>query len=319
MANLLIVDDDASIRTFLALVLRQDGHNVFEAESGESCLAQVQAHALELVLLDAQMPGMDGFTCCADLRTTLGARCPPIIMITGLADKDSVDRAFAVGAIDYATKPVHVSVLKHRIRQVLRERELVTHLASVNQQLATANRELQRLTRIDSLTQVANRRYFQEILLTEWGRAARQNHNLSLLLCDVDFFKEYNDRYGHLGGDRCLQEVSQILKQSALRPADLVARYGGEEFAIILPETDAQGAYCIAQRIHMNLSKAALPHARSKISDFLTLSIGGACTIPMLSLEPETLVDAADKALYLAKARGRNQIFFEEDLQYEYR
>jgi diguanylate cyclase (GGDEF)-like protein len=319
MANLLIVDDDASIRTFLALVLRQDGHNVLEAESGESCLAQVQAHALELVLLDAQMPGMDGFTCCADLRTTLGASCPPIIMITGLADKDSVDRAFAVGAIDYATKPVHVSVLKHRIRQVLRERELVTHLASVNQQLATANRELQKLTRIDSLTQVANRRYFREILLAEWALAARQKHHLSVLLCDVDFFKEYNDCYGHVGGDRCLQEVSQILKQSALRPSDLVARYGGEEFVLILPETDAQGAYCIAQRIHVNLSKAALPHARSKISDFLTLSIGGACTMPTLSLEPETLIDAADKALYLAKARGRNQIVFEEDLQYEYR
>lgn len=318
MANLLIVDDDASIRTFLALVLRQDGHNVLEAESGQHCLDQVQTLALELVLLDAQMPGMDGFTCCANLKTTLGASCPPIIMITGLADKDSVDRAFAVGAIDYATKPVHISVLRHRIRQVLRERELVTHLASVNQQLATANRELEKLSRTDSLTQVANRRYFQEILLTEWGRAARQQHPLSLLLCDVDFFKQYNDFYGHLGGDRCLKEISQILRQSALRPADLVARYGGEEFAMILPETNAQGAYRIAQRVHMHLSNAALPHAGSKISDFLTLSIGGACTIPTLSLEPETLVDAADKALYLAKARGRNQIYLAEDLEYEY-
>ena len=265
-----------------------------------------------MILLDAQMPGMDGFTCCAELKAILGELCPPIIMITGLSDKASVDRAFAVGAIDYTTKPIHIVVLKHRIRQVLRERELIHYLASVNQQLAEANRELQELTRIDGLTRIANHRYFQEILASEWQRLASQKKFLSLLLCDVDYFKQYNDYYGHLEGDRCLETISQLLAQSVGRSSDLVARYGGEEFVILLPDTEPMGAFRVAQRVHNKIKEAAIPHKGAKNSDILTISIGGAYIVPFVKAEPSSLTRVADQALYCAKEQGRNQTIFKE-------
>ena len=307
MAKLLIVDDDRTTRTFLTLALQRDGHQIMEAWTGEECLTMAQQENQEMILLDVQMPGMDGFTCCAELKAMMRDQCPPVIMITGLADQASVDRAFSVGAIDYATKPIHMAVLRQRVRQVLRERELMHQLATVNQQLAAANRELQHLTRIDSLTQVANRRCFEEILTKEWGRLARQQRSLGVLLCDVDFFKQYNDLYGHLAGDRCLKDISELLRLSILRSADLVARYGGEEFIILLPETDAAGTMCVAERIHTKIRNAAIPHTGSKAAAIVTLSIGVACTAPEITGHPKHLLDIADRALYDAKAKGRNQ------------
>ncbi|MGF1461215.1 MAG: diguanylate cyclase [Leptolyngbyaceae cyanobacterium] len=306
MANILIVDDDLSTRAFLSLALKQDGHNIVESSSGEDCLSIVQQERLDMVLLDAQMPGMDGFTCCAHMKTVLGDKCPPIIMITGLADKASVDRAFSVGAIDYTTKPVHITVLRHRIHQVLHERDLRKHLAAVNKQLSETNRELQILTRVDGLTRVANRRYFEEVLASEWNRMAEQKRFLSLLICDIDYFKQYNDSYGHLEGDRCLKKISQILERSIIRASDLVARYGGEEFVILLPDTEAVGAHAIAKRIHENILYESLPHRGSKVASVISISIGGTYLIPSPDVQRQDFFKAADKALYLAKARGRN-------------
>jgi len=308
MAHLLVVDDDRATRTFLKLAMQRDGHQVLEAETGQDCLELACNGTYNMILLDAKMPEMDGFTCCAELKTILQDKCPPIIMITGLADKMSVDQAFAVGAIDYVTKPIHIFVLKHRIRQVLRERELMRELAVINQKLADANRELLQSARVDCLTEVSNRRYFEEILSREWGRLARQESSLGFIFCDVDFFKQYNDLYGHLAGDRCLKQICEILKLSTFRPADLVARYGGEEFVILLPETGMAGTWEVAKRIHSQLSNAAMPHAGSKITDKVTVSIGITCTVPKLTLAPTVLIDVADQALYDAKAGGRNQI-----------
>ncbi len=307
MAKLLIVDDDAATRAFLSLAMQRDGHQVVEARTGEECLAVAQQDYQDIVLLDAQMPIMDGFTCCAELKATLGDTCPPVIIITGLADKKSVDRAFSVGAIDYATKPIHMAVLRHRVRQVLKERELRNQLAAINQQLAAANRELQKLARIDSLTQVANRRYFEEMLEREWNRLARSQEPLGILLCDLDFFKQYNDTYGHLAGDRCLKDICSALKHSVQRPADLIARYGGEEFVVLLPNTDIPGTLAVAERIHQVIRNMAIPHVGSQTSDTVTMSIGAAAMIPDLSHHPAKLVDIADRALYSAKHRGRNQ------------
>ena len=306
VANLLIVDDDSTIRTFLALALKADGHNILEAESGEACEFLVHRQKLDMILLDAQMPGMDGFTCCAHLKTTFGNRCPPIIMITGLTDRESVDHAFAVGARDYVTKPVHITVLKHRILQVLREQELIHHLASVNQQLAISNQDLQQLSRIDDLTRVANRRYFDEILLSEWHRLANLKQFVSLLICDIDHFKQYNDHYGHVKGDECLEAVAKLIARSATRSPDLTARYGGEEFVLILPDTDSAGAFQVAKRIHMNLKQANIPHQGLEPANVVTMSIGVSSVIPCSDMVPESLVKSADKALYQAKARGRN-------------
>ena len=307
MASLLIVDDDVIVRTILNLAMKQEGHQVLQAETGESGIELAQQHPQDIILLDAKMPHMDGFTCCEKLKVILQDRCPPIVMITGLSDQESVDRAFAAGAIDFVTKPIHMAVLRHRVRQVLRERELVNQLATTNQQLASANEELHQLAWIDGLTQLANRRYFEEMLLKEWMRLARQQQPLGIIFGDVDFFKQYNDMYGHLAGDFCLKNIAQLLQSSTMRPADLVARYGGEEFVILLPETDIAGSEFVAQRIHSKLSNAAIPHAGSKVSTIVTMSLGVTCTVPNLTTDPKQLLESADRAVYTAKSKGRNQ------------
>lgn len=308
MAKLLIVDDDAVSRTILNLAMQQEGHQVTQVETAERCIDLAKQLPQDMILLDAKMPGMDGFTCCAELKAILKDQCPPILMITGLSDQASVDQAFAVGAMDFVTKPIHMAVLRHRVRRVLRERELMHQLAAINQQLAHTNRELQRLALLDNLTRLANRHYFEDILRREWKRLARQQEPLGVIFCDIDFFKQYNDIYGHLAGDSCLKDVAQVLQLGAMRPADIVARYGGEEFVILLPETDASGTHCVAARIQAQLATAAIPHAGSQVSDIITMSLGATCTIPQLSIDPKQFLDIADQALYTAKSRGRNQI-----------
>ncbi len=169
--------------------------------------------------------------------------------------------------------------------------------------------ELQLLATIDSLTQIPNRRCFDQYLNQEWIRLTREKVSLSLLLCDVDFFKGYNDVYGHQAGDKCLQMVAQTFKQVAQRPADLVARYGGDEFTVILPNTDLNGAIKIAEKLLTEVAKLQLPHPSSDISQIVTISIGIASQIPTREQSPEAFVSKADRALYQAKAEGKNRFF----------
>ncbi|MBD2098527.1 EAL domain-containing protein [Trichocoleus sp. FACHB-591] len=177
------------------------------------------------------------------------------------------------------------------------------------QQLQQANQELQRLASSDGLTQVANRRCFDEYLAQEWQRLAREQAPLSLILCDVDCFKLYNDTYGHLAGDDALRQVAQAIAQAVKRPADLVARYGGEEFAIILPNTDAVAAAAVATEIQAKIKTLQLLHISSQVTGFVTLSLGVATTIPQSKSSAATLIAAADQGLYRAKAQGRNRLF----------
>lgn len=176
--------------------------------------------------------------------------------------------------------------------------------------LEQANQELQRLSQVDGLTQIANRRCFDEYLIHEWQCSQREQQPLSLILCDIDYFKDYNDFYGHQGGDCCLRKVAKLLQQIAKRPADLVARYGGEEFALILPATHESGAIAVAQSIQQTLHQAKLPHARSKISKYVTLSLGISSVIPLSMTSPEDFIVNADQALYEAKRRGRDRYVF---------
>ncbi|MEM7593694.1 MAG: diguanylate cyclase [Cyanobacteria bacterium P01_A01_bin.83] len=180
-------------------------------------------------------------------------------------------------------------------------------------QLQTANQKLQQLAILDGLTGIANRRYFDLVLDKEWHRLAREQQPLSLILCDVDYFKAYNDFYGHQQGDRCLQKVAQILKKSTRRPADLAARYGGEEFALILPNTDAQGALHLAQSIIESLANKQIPHHKSRVSDFVTLSMGVASRIPHRQQPFTKIIETADSLLYRAKEAGRNQLAIKQD------
>ncbi|HEY9674612.1 MAG TPA: diguanylate cyclase [Waterburya sp.] len=201
-------------------------------------------------------------------------------------------------------QPLEIDLLKSLAMQVA----IAIQQSSLFEQLEAANQELQRLACVDGLTQVANRRRFDEYLNLEWRRLGRERRPLSLILCDIDYFKLYNDTYGHLSGDLCLQQVASVLRQVLRRPADLVARYGGEEFAMILPNTDLTEASRVAETIRQSLQRLAIPHTQSPMSQCVTLSLGVACSIPTSDSSPQALIAAADEVLYQAKAEGRDRV-----------
>lgn len=501
---ILVVDDSESIRSMLRQALEQEGYQVMEANNGKQCLEICSLQLPDMILLDAMMPEMDGFTCCAKLQEIfeidLSGKIaqdlllendslfyiPPVLMITALEDKKSIELAFSMGAIDYITKPIQWAVLSQRVRRILHTNKLVKELKqqterwrlltviqeriryslnlndilettvkqvrnflktdrvliyqfkpdgsgeivmeSVNdgwksvldgtgrdvtfttkniqhnpsnklsipedknvadltpyhiqflnkfqvkanlivpisktnteqfidsefdytreelwglliahhcsasrqwqsseiefierlvaqlaialqqselyQQLEMANQKLIKLATMDSLTNVANRRLFDEYLEREWRRMARDKTPISLILCDVDYFKLYNDTYGHPAGDRCLQQVANTIKLELKRPADLVARYGGEEFAVVLPQTDIKGGFHLAELIRRRLKALKLVNHASKISQFVTMSLGVATTIPLSGSSAEKLIQQADEALYQAKREGRDR------------
>ncbi len=211
---------------------------------------------------------------------------------------------------------------KDRLKPDPRIIELVTGVATqlgsfiqrkkIEAALVKANQDLERIATLDGLTGIANRRRFDEYLYFEWLRLFREKLPMSLILCDVDFFKLYNDTYGHLAGDFCLQHVAAALRQSVKRHSDLVARYGGEEFAVILPNTTAKGAFYVAETIRKQVQRIKLVHAKSEVSKYVTLSLGVASIIPNAEICPDTLITIADKALYAAKSQGRNCVVVED-------
>ncbi|MDX2096599.1 MAG: PleD family two-component system response regulator [Leptolyngbyaceae cyanobacterium bins.59] len=300
---ILVVDDDRSMRMLLGLAMEREGYQVAQAQDGEQCLSMVRQLQPNMILLDAVMPGMDGFVCCQQLQTLPGGDRTPVLMITVLDDQDSVDQAFAAGATDYITKPIHWAVLRQRVRRLIEQTQL-------RQQLEQANRELERLANLDGLTQLANRRYFDEYFQQEWRRLAREQLCLSLMMVDVDFFKLYNDTYGHQAGDACLQRVAQTFRETLKRPADLVARYGGEEFIVLLPSTALEGAMHVANKLRSAVKALQIPHLRSPLEQQVTISLGVSCTVPTQDEAPATLIAAADRAVYRAKAEGRDRCFY---------
>jgi diguanylate cyclase (GGDEF)-like protein len=306
-ALILLIDDDRVIRLHLRLCLEKEGYEIAEAKTGQEGLEVYKRLCPDIVLLDAVMPGIDGFECCEKLQTLVGSRRTPILMITGLEDQASVDRAFAVGAADYVTKPVHIAVLRQRVRRLLQQSQL-------QQQLEAANRELRRLVSLDGLTQLANRRRFDEYLEQSWQQMQHDRLPLSLILCDIDFFKPYNDTYGHQAGDRCLQKVAKALQTSVRRPGDLVARYGGEEFALLLPDLDLAGAVSIAEAACQAIRDLVVTHhggsSRVLGKPVVTLSAGVASIIPSPDRSKSMFVAIADSALYQAKAEGRDRCCF---------
>ena len=322
---ILVADDDKTIRVLLREAMEQEGYRVVEVTDGKQCLDAYETVKPDIVLLDALMPVMDGFTCCKqllqiarnnlmsalaslDTDSALGNTViskiwerTPILMITSLDDEESVDRAFEAGATDYVTKPIHWAVLRQRLRRLLQQ-------AQIYKQLEAANMALQHLANVDGLTGLANRRRFDEYLKTQWINLAQEEAPLSLILCDIDFFKFYNDQYGHPAGDLCIQKVGGILSHKAQKHHDLVARYGGEEFAVIMPYTHATGAAYVAKAMQAGVRNLQIAHHGSMVSQYVTLSMGVATIVPTWESSPSDLIVAADKALYQAKAEGRNRI-----------
>jgi diguanylate cyclase (GGDEF)-like protein len=303
--KILIVDDSATIRAALRSLLEKMGHTVAEADDGAQALAAYRSDKPELVLIDVMMPVMDGYEAARRMRESSPEEWVPIIFLSSKEADQDLDRAIEAGGDDYLVKPVSFVVLNAKIRALHRIETMRSKLLEMSRELAAANRELEKLSRQDGLTGIANRRHFDSYLQLEVRRAARVRQPLSLILADVDHFKSFNDRYGHQAGDDCLRQVAGALSSAGRRPADLVARYGGEEFAMVLPGTLVEGAVDVAQSISKLVAGLGISNARSGTEQSITLSQGIASLVPDQETSAEALIQRADQALYQAKQQGR--------------
>ncbi|HMG58611.1 MAG TPA: diguanylate cyclase [Burkholderiales bacterium] len=305
--KILVVDDSPTIRAALKGLLERMGHTVVEANDGKEALQMYRQDRPGLVLNDVVMPVMDGYESAQHMRETSADEWVPIIFLSSKEADQDLDRAIEAGGDDYLVKPVSFVVLNAKIRALQRLESMRTKQLEMSRDLASANRELEKLSRQDGLTGIANRRYFDSYLVTEVRRAAREKTPVSLILSDVDHFKAFNDCYGHQAGDDCLRRVAAALSSAGRRPADLAARYGGEEFAIVLPGTVLEGAVDVAQAVSRVIDGLAIPHARSAVDQTVTLSQGVVSLIPEKESASEDLIQRADQALYMAKQQGRNR------------
>ncbi|MBB2775402.1 UNVERIFIED_ORG: diguanylate cyclase (GGDEF)-like protein [Comamonas terrigena] len=293
-SSILIVDDNTDMIQLMARMLKGVARLRF-ATHGEEALQLMRMEPPDLVLLDAEMPGMSGYHVCEALQLDPVLADIPVIFVTGHTDTDYEVRGLDAGAVDFITKPVNEALLLARVRTQLRIKSMAD--------------ELRRMATIDSLTGLANRRHFDNLMRREWKCCARDGKQMTLLMADVDHFKRYNDSYGHPAGDACLQAVAQALQSIAKRPSDLVGRLGGEEFAVLLPDTDLAGGQEVAEHAVQAVRAQALPHASSLTAEHVTISVGLAVCTPHNAADSElhALYSAADRALYQAKAEGRNR------------
>lgn len=302
--RILLIDDDLVVRARVSESLEQDGFEAILAKDGNEGIMAYLKYRPDLILVDAVMPILDGFEFCEQIKQ-LGDRLTPILMITSLDDNESVDRAFSAGATDYITKPINLSILRQRIKNLIRQSQLIKNQLNELQQ---ANQNLKLLANLDSLTQLSNRRGFDDYIQKEWERMQRIKAPLSLIMCDVDFFKSYNDRYLHPNGDKCLIKVAMAMRNTVRRSGDLVARYGGEEFAIVLPNTNALGAASVAENVRTAIKNLQIAHEASSVCPYVTISVGVSTIIPNQSNDFQALIHAADRALYQSKSQGRDRV-----------
>ncbi|WKL52334.1 diguanylate cyclase [Pseudomonas kielensis] len=291
--KLLIVDDQPTNIRVLHELFREDC-DVFMATSGEQAISVCQAQLPDLILLDVVMEGMDGHEVCRRLKVDPVTQGIPIIFITAQQQESDEVLGLELGAVDFITKPINTIIVRARVR---------THLT-----LKLQSDLLRSMALMDGLTGVANRRKFNEDILADWRLCFREQKPLSLILVDVDYFKRYNDRYGHQAGDDCLKSVAQTLSETVRRPYDLVARYGGEEFACVLPNTVLSGAVEIAERMQERVRTLGIEHSASDVDSVVTISLGVATLTPTRDLDFQALIEAADKQLYEAKSAGRARV-----------
>jgi len=248
----------------------------------------------DLVLIDFDAMRRQGFGLCESLKKDELTRPIPLMLVADNISIEEEVRAYRIGVSDYMRRDRSPEVFKARVDMLL--------------QLKATRDELDQAARLDSLTQIYNRREFDRVLMQEWRRCARSRVPISLLMLDIDQFKKYNDHYGHLAGDGCIRMLAQTMKESVDRTADLVSRYGGEEFAILLPDTDSEGALKVAQNIQQRISALKISHETSDVVDYVTVSIGCSTMSPTQGGDMIGLIASADERLYQAKNNGRNRI-----------
>ncbi|MBI2264749.1 MAG: diguanylate cyclase [Armatimonadetes bacterium] len=320
--KILVVDDDDHIRKMIRVNLELDGYEVYEARDGTECIQTVQQVSPDLILLDVMIPVIDGFEACSFLKKDTRTQHVPVVFVSvknGLSEKT---RAFEEGAEDYVTKPFDPMELGLRIKSILKRS---THAQVKSQQLerlasrlARMNIDLRKQAVTDGLTSLFNHRYFKERLAEEISRSARYKRTLSVGMFDIDDFKAFNDKHGHLAGDRFLRDVAGVLR-SCIRGVDLAARYGGEEFVLILPETSLDGAQIVAERVRERVASFSLEGLGLPKLDALLGSgekdhpcrfsiSAGVASFPEHAETPEQLIERADNALYSAKKLGKNRV-----------
>jgi diguanylate cyclase (GGDEF)-like protein len=290
--KLLIVDDQPLNIKILHQLFNEE-YELFMATNGEQAIAICQKVQPDLVLLDIEMPGMSGFDVCQHLKADPETATIGVIFVTAHFDEVQEVKGFQLGAVDFIHKPINPIITTARVKNqftLKRQSDLLHSIAL-----------------LDSLTGVANRRQFEQRLPEIWKHCCRNELALSVVMLDVDFFKRFNDRYGHQEGDQCLRQVAKAISDSLQRATDFVARYGGEEFICILPETKLAGAIHTAQNIVNAVQELHLAHSES-IFGVVTVSAGVASVQPQASLSWQSLIKAADQQLYLAKNNGRNQV-----------
>ncbi len=292
--RVLIVDDERSNIKILGNLLADD-FAVIVATNGAAALQRATAETPpDIILLDVMMPDLNGYEVCRRLKSDPLTRHIPVIFITSMGEEDSEALGLEVGAVDYITKPFAPAVVKMRIRTHMELKRLRDHW--------------QKLSMIDPLTELSNRRRFDEVYASAWQYALRHRTPLSLLMIDVDRFKAYNDYYGHGGGDDCLRKVAYALKRVITRTTDLLARYGGEEFVCLMPGTDLDGGEIVAARLRQAILDLELPHDHPDVQGQVTISVGLAAGYPSPEYSPDSFVVQADRWLYEAKSKGRNRV-----------
>jgi diguanylate cyclase (GGDEF)-like protein len=291
--KLLVVDDQAINIQVIYQAFAGD-YQVFMATNGPQAISLCKTNPPDLILLDVVMPEMDGFEVCKRLKADESTAHIPVIFVTAHSDAAQETRGLSLGAVDFIAKPINPDVVRARVK---------THVT-----LKFQSDILRKLVFLDGLSGVFNRRYFDQQMDIEWGRAARNNSPLSLILLDVDYFKLYNDRYGHQAGDDALRQIAATLKSCLRRPADLVARYGGEEFACVLPDTSFEDALMVANELERRVRESKITHESSDVHPYITISVGIATRNANVHNNVEALIAAADDLLYQAKHSGRGKV-----------
>ncbi len=307
-AHILIVDDTRANITVLKSFLAPE-YELTVANSGNNAIQLIEEIKPDLVLLDIMMPGMNGFDTCQMIKNNVETFYIPVILVTALNEVEDKIKGIESGADDYITKPVNKHELLARVKSLLRIKYLHDQLQEKVKQLEETKEILHELATKDGLTNIYNYRYFKDTLAKEIERARRNNSQFSLMMFDIDYFKNYNDTFGHLAGDQVLRTISDLINRN-IRSIDTAARYGGEEFAIIFPETDKRAGKIVANKLKDLVDNCQFNIDNTRLNSKITIS-AGVSTFPLNGTTGEELLECADRRLYIAKANGKNQVIDE--------
>lgn len=288
----LVIDDALTNGRVIEAVLRAEC-DVRSFTSGKEGIAAALAERPDLILLDVVMPGIDGYEVCERLKNEPALADVPIIFTTMLHDQDAEMRGLSLGAIDFLHKPISPGIVRAKVHNHIGLKLMRDRLAA--------------LAVTDALTGLSNRRHLEHWLTSETARLSRSGDWLSTFMMDIDFFKQFNDSYGHPEGDRCIALVAAALQRAVRSATDMIARYGGEEFACILPRVGYDDAMEIADRVGEHVRQLRIPHSRSVASNFVTISVGVATARCLPGMSPGLWIETSDRQLYIAKKSGRNR------------